>query len=75
MTRDELIEFLQSNYQPEEQLLWQTISYGDANVHNLATLAKWVKFVERQEYYGGLADRFSEEALNEFFDFVKEEEN
>jgi hypothetical protein len=72
MTRDDLVKFLQSNYEPDEQLVWQTISYEDLeNGLDSATPEKWVAFVREQEYYGTLAEKFSDNAYNKFYEFLE----
>ena len=82
MTRDNLIKFLTEQYEPNEELVWQTISYEDvenALAEQLPQLTPgyWVGFVEKQDYYGNLATSFSEDTFSEFYDFVvvPEEDN
>lgn len=72
MTRAELVKFLEEQYQPDEELVWQTISYDDvANGVERATPNNWVEFIENQEYYGELADEISELVFNAFYEFVE----
>jgi hypothetical protein len=72
MTRAELVKFLEQEYEPDEQLVWQTIRYDDvANGVERATPDNWVEFIENQEYYGELADEISELVFNAFYEFVE----
>lgn len=72
MTRNELIKFLEENYEPDTELIWQTISFEDvANGIESGSLELWKKFIEQQEYYGELAEKISEDVFNEFFEFVE----
>ena len=75
MTRDNLIEFLTKTYEPNDELVWQTICFEDLeNGVDGATPELWEKFVEREDYYGNLATDFSERAFEEFYDFIQENE-
>ena len=72
MTRAELVKFLEQEYEPDEQLVWQTIRYDDvADGVERATPDNWVEFIENQEYYGELADEISELVFNAFYEFVE----
>jgi len=72
MARAELVKFLEQEYEPDEQLVWQTIRYDDvANGVERATPDNWVEFIENQEYYGELADEISELVFNAFYEFVE----
>lgn len=71
MSRDGLIKFLTENYEPDEQLVWQTVSFGDVkNGVDGATLLLWTEFVDFQERKGYLAGQFSENCFDEFYEFV-----
>ena len=73
MTRDDLVKFLTETYEPNAELVWQTICYEDVeNGVEGATPQLWTKFVENQDYYAGLATEFSEQAFSEFFGFVED---
>ena len=71
MTRDKLIEFLQNNYEPDEQLVWQTITFTDVESVDGSTEELWSKFVREQDHYSSLAEMFGEDAFNEFYVFVE----
>ena len=72
MTRDNLIKFLQDNYEPDEELLWQTLSFADVENHAIASVSveTWGEFVEKQEYYGEIADVISELVVEKFNDYT-----
>jgi hypothetical protein len=73
MTRDDLVKFLTETYEPDEQLVWQTICLDDVeNGVEGATPDLWEDFIENQEYYGELADEISEAVFNKFFEYVEE---
>jgi hypothetical protein len=73
MTRDNLIKFLKENYKPKEQLVWQTIAYEDlAEEVEYSTPDNWSEFIEKQNYYGELADEISELVFNKYYDFVQD---
>jgi len=79
MTRAELVKFLEDNYEPDEQLVWQTMSFDDVengieSVGLTADEGTWNEFVAKQDYYGGLATEFSEMTFNAFYDFVYDPE-
>jgi hypothetical protein len=76
MTRDNLIKFLQENYEPDEELLWQTLSFDDVKPHAIASVGvgTWAEFVEKQEYYGEIADEISELVVDKFNDYTLTEE-
>jgi hypothetical protein len=79
MTRNNLIKFLKETYEPNEQLVWQTISYEDVEdkvaeaipKYYEATPESWADFIESQEYYGELADQISELVFNKFVEYVE----
>lgn len=72
MTRDNLIQFLQDNYEPDEQLVWQTISYENVeNGHDKATPEKWAEFIEYLSNYNYIAEEFSEQTFNGFHDYLE----
>ena len=78
MTREQLVKFLEENYEPDEQLVWQTMSFDD--VENgikesgiKADQDTWDEFVEKQDYYGELATEFSEMTFNSFYVFLRTE--
>jgi hypothetical protein len=71
-TRDELIKFLTETYEPDTELIWQTIEYEDLQSVKGATRELWSKFVEHQSYYQHLANDYSENAFNEFWEFVQD---
>ena len=72
MTRDNLIKFLTETYEPNEQLVWQTITYEDvANGIERATPGHWEEFIESLETYNRVAENFSDNAFHEFFEFVE----
>ena len=75
MTRDDLIKFLQKNYKPDEELVWQTMSFEDVAPYverfDLATKELWEEFIQNQDYYGSLADDYSQRCVEEFNDFIQ----
>jgi len=75
MTRDNLIKFLTETYEPDTELIWQTLRYEDLESVDGATRELWSKFVEHQNYYQHLANDYSENAFNEFWEFVEKGEN
>ena len=69
-TRDELIKFLTETYQPDTELIWQTMDFQDlSNVH-AATPELWSRFVEEQSIH--LANDYSENAWSSFYEFVQD---
>jgi hypothetical protein len=73
MTRDDLVKFLQSNYEPNEKLVWQTISYEDvANGVERATPDNWEEFIESLDTHNYPAEQFSENAFSAFYEFVED---
>lgn len=72
MTRDNLIEFLKETYEPDTELVWQTMSYEDVeNGVDNATPKLWTEFIESLDTYNRLAENFSDDTHNEFFEFVE----
>ena len=73
MTRAELVKFLEETYEPEEQLLWQTISYDDVeNGIEEATPELWGRFLKYLEAHNWVAEQFSENSFQGFYDFIEE---
>ena len=73
MTREQLVEFLTETYEPEEQLLWQTICYDDVeNGVEGATPELWGRFLEYLDTHNWVAEEFSENSLQGFYNFVEE---
>ena len=75
MTRDNLIKFLTETYEPDTELIWQTMQYEDLESVDGATPELWSKFVAHQNYHCHLANDYSENAFNEFWEFVEKGEN
>lgn len=75
MTRDNLIKFLKETYEPEEQLLWQTISYEDVSDVEGRTPELWGRFLEYLDAYNWVAEEFSENSYEGFSKFIKEYSN
>ena len=73
MTRDNLIKFLTEEYEPDTELVWQTITFADVESVDGSTEELWSKFVSEQDYYASLAEMFSEDAFNEFYTFVEKQ--
>ena len=72
MTRDDLIKFLTETYEPNEQLVWQTISYKDvADGIYLATPDYWEDYVYTLGNYNRVAENFSDNVFSEFREFVE----
>ncbi len=73
MTKEKLIEFIENHYESGEQLLWQINSREDvaSNADKIISPELWDSFVEEQDYYGGLAENFSEQAVDSFNEFVE----
>lgn len=71
MTRDELVKFLEENYEPDEQLVWQTISFDDveSSVEN-STLEYWGEFIEHLNTHNPIAEMFSRVTVAEFHDWL-----
>lgn len=81
MSRDELVEFLKENYKPDEQLIWQTMSFDDveSDIEN-ATYELWEEFIEHLNTYNPIAEMFSRATVDIFHDWIynppeKEEED
>jgi hypothetical protein len=73
MTRTELVKFLEETYEPDEQLLWQTISYDDVeNGIEEATPELWGRFLEYLDAHNWVAEEFSENSFQGFYNFVEE---
>jgi len=73
MTRDKLISFLTENYEPDTELVWQTMCFEDVeNGVEGATPQLWSKFVELENRKAYLAGQFSETCFEEFYEFVEE---
>jgi hypothetical protein len=73
MTREQLVKFLEETYEPDEQLVWQTICYEDLeNGVEGATPQLWASFIESLDTYNRLAENFSDNAFSEFYGFVEE---
>jgi hypothetical protein len=72
MTRAELVKFLEQEYEPDEQLVWQTIRYDDvADGVERATPDNWVEFIESLDTHNYPAEQFSEIVFNAFYEFVE----
>ena len=73
MTRDNLVKFLTETYEPDEQLVWQTICLDDvSNGIDKATPELWADFIESLDTYNRIAENFSDNTYNEFYEFVEE---
>lgn len=64
MTKKEIIEFIESRYSDEEQLLWQVVSSNDVYEHYAMDIDKWNEFVAREERVASLADGYTESVLD-----------
>lgn len=74
MTRDELVKFLTETYEPDTELVWQTISYDDVeNGVEGATPQLWTEFIGYLDNYNPIAEKFSERTFSEFYEFVEEQ--
>ena len=72
MTRDNLIKFLQENYKPDEELLWQTLSFDDVEGYaELASPQTWQDFVDYNERYSTIADEISDIVIEGYRDFLE----
>ncbi len=78
MTRAELVKFLEENYEANEVLLWQTMSFDD--VENIGEEGRvvskeaWIDFVEDLNKYNPIAEQFSEATREVFFDYLYNQE-
>jgi len=78
MTREQLVSFLEQNYEPDEQLVWQTISFDDV-VDGIEKRGirvgeeSWASFIESLDTYNRLAENFSDNTFSEFYDFLTTE--
>ena len=71
MTRKELVKFLTENYEPDEQLVWQTVSLEDvANDNKYATPEAWLEFIEKLDNHNELAEIFSKMTTEAFYDWL-----
>jgi hypothetical protein len=70
MSRDELIKFLTENYEPDTELIWQTMRYEDLEGIDGATPELWSKFIELENDVH-LANDYTENAFNAFYEFVE----
>ena len=76
MTRDNLIKFLTETYEPDEQLVWQTICLEDvSNGIENATPELWTEFITSLDTYNRIAENFSDNTFHEFYGFVEEQTN
>jgi hypothetical protein len=73
MTRDKLIKFLTENYEPDTELVWQSMEYKDFDYLDKATPELWSKFVEAQSIH--LANDYSQNAADSFYDFIEKGDN
>jgi hypothetical protein len=69
MTRDELVKFLEDNYEADEQLVWQTVSFDDVDVEN-STLEDWKEFIEHLNTHNPIAEMFSWLTASTFHDWL-----
>lgn len=78
MTRNDLIKFLKETYEPDTELIWQTISFEDVEPHSIASVGveTWKEFVEKQERFCEIADEISELVVDKFneYCFTEDEE-
>jgi len=73
MTRDGLIKFLQENYKPDEELLWQTMSFADVEGYaELASAQTWQDFVDNNERYNTIADEISDLVIEGYRTYLEE---
>ena len=73
MTRDGLIQFLQENYEPDEELLWQTMSFADVEGYaDLASPQTWQDFVDNNERYNTIADEISDLVIEGYRTYLEE---
>lgn len=74
MNREELVAFLNENYEADELLIWQTIAKSDLESMLGGDIAddKWESFVEENQDY--LAEQMSRNARDEGYDLIEEEE-
>lgn len=73
MTRDNLIQFLTETYEPNQELIWQTMCYEDVESADGATPELWEQFIEYLDVYNYLAEDFSENTFNGFYQFIEDE--
>jgi len=74
MTRTELVKFLTDNYEPDEQLLWQTMCFDDVADLEGATEELWNNYLASLDSHNPIADGFSWETRDAFGDFILDPE-
>lgn len=74
MTKQELIEFIQDNYNDDEQLIWQIVCADDLGDQEDFTYDTWEAFVEEydQATHNIIADEFIDSTRNALIDFLDE---
>lgn len=71
MTKEQLIAFIDDNYENGEHILFQTLSFKDIEPFTTGGKEHWEEFVEFEASYTILAEEYSETAVNSFNDFAK----
>lgn len=71
MTKEELVRFLENNYEDDEQLVWQVMTKGDveATTYNDIDDEAWERFVETVDNDTSLADELSYKVVSFFEDW------
>lgn len=71
MTKQGLIEFIQSAYEDDEELCWQIVCRENIEAYSEAPISieKWDDFVDYTERYSTLADPYTENAVEQFQQF------
>ena len=72
MTKAQLIEFIQSNYTDDEQLVFQIMSQSDVELHTLTNTETWNEFVANEEHYGAISTEYSEMCYTTYDSFAEE---
>lgn len=77
MNKQQLINFINDNYEDDELLIFQTISFSDIEpyLNTINAEKHWEEFVEYESAYSIIASDFTNSAVERFDDFVKAEDN
>jgi hypothetical protein len=76
MTRDKLIEFLLSNYEADQELLWTTAAQGDVNfyVDKHITNEEWAAYIDDVSNGGSVFDDLAQTIGRDFMAFRDQQE-
>lgn len=76
MTRDELIKFLMSNYEPDQKLIWHTATLGDVEfyVDKKITPSEWSDYTQDVMRGGDIYGDMAKAIANDFTAYLEERE-